>query len=588
MNDVPMERIIGASPCLVQQYLPKEETLVSGMFDPEWRGVAKEDGLDYDSNAFRVIQPTRPQMDSALKRLLENEPLSFHPSVWDVICEVYPCLKATEPVIRLSTEPTSKLDPDVLRRALWIYKSHMMQYYGPQLGLQHSEINLTTSAGPKGKAMGYKKKSEYLRDHYDWCTSWCDREDDPMIFDISGKTELIKEKKWRTGRIRPFEPQDLESLLECINQFGGGNSRMAYEGSRPRCPISVGHVQQHAGFRNLMDVLGTCLRVFSGDADGWDTRYQQLFWQLEFGWRLECAIDYDYITLTGRSGKDVLTRLYQRIFNGFSKPLLWYAPGGFLVVVYIMPSGCALTTYANSSGHFFIQAYHWVDASLQTGRDIDDLREDDFLKEVIVNLYGDDNLGGVWNHALIPFYTYEARSKTYQLFGQRLKFEDDMYSETPIGHKWLGFTCGPDHVPLFDELKAKCSMEWPTGGLTPEDRYMKAISIMLNVTFSSPKVVQSLGKYIRVLQSKYALAFPRATKLSKTLVPSMHDLKSFWLATESGHGEDSWWLEVFETLMKDNFEDDEQEEGCQEGWEDRPESREGGGQGHQGRGQVCS
>lgn len=536
------DRIVGRCPALNQQYLPREDVLVSGIYDNLWRQqfvctrderIARKGNLRYRGSAFRVIQSTKPCMERALYSLLDHEPGSISPRIWDLICEYYPLMKKTKPVVRISDNPTLDLDPDIFAKALGIYRDAMRKYYGPQLVLANSIQNLDSAPGPAGKAAGYGSKKELLEGDSEYCFEWADREE-PMHFGISGKVELIKEKKYKEGRIRPFEPQDAASHFECAHQFAGSNKRMSESGPNLSAPIAVGWVQQKGGFISLMNSLNLSRHVFSGDADGWDKRFEQLLWQLEFAWRLENAVENDYFTLTSRRGEDTLIKLYQRIFDGYSSPLVWIGWLGLFVRLYIMPSGCTLTSYANSSGHFFIQAYHYAESAAKAFGESYNVAYTTMMSDVCIKLYGDDNLGGVNRDSLIPFYTYDARARTYARFAQRLKKDDDLYTDSPVGHMWLGFRCGENLAPKFNSEKILCSMEWPTSALSPPERYMKTVCLMVNGAYSDPPVYDYLQQHLQDLVETFDSPWPNLSGLSKSSIPTPAELRSFWTGQESG------------------------------------------------------
>lgn len=557
------ERVLGGCATLQRTYLTQKEKLISGLYDPTWKRISGSSKLVYDEDAFRVIEPTRPCLDSALESLLENEPMTISPGMYDVIVKAFPCLKDTNPVVGISEHPTIDIDLDVFQVSVQMYRDYVSRFYCPQQMLADSVQNLSTACGPQGKILGCSTKGELLEYDYDYAMSWCDREDDPLIFGISGKTELIKRSKYEIGRIRPFEPQGAESHFECAFQFGASNAKMAEHGNNIRSPIAIGFVQQRM-FIEFMTILGKQKKVFSDDADGWDKRFQQLFMQLEFGWRLECAITFDYMTLTMRKGKEVLTKLYQRIFDGFAKPLIWYAPGGFFICAFIMPSGCSITSYANSTGHSFIHFVHRVlSQKAITGKV--DCSMHDFNRDVMIKIYGDDNLGALTPFAderLIPFYSHEERGKTYALFGQRLKPGAGLWTDSPVGHTWLGFKCDANMHPRFDVEKAFCSMLWPQGTLSPPERYMKAICLMVNCAFEPPETIQVFIDYLHALvDANPECSFPRPTAITSGTIPSLGELRKFWTRTESSSG----WVEVFENLCKTNYDDEQIEEEGQQG-----------------------
>ena len=536
---------------LKNTYLPREEVLISGTYDGTWTDLKND---VYDPDQFRVIEPTKATLDRALLSLIEHEPLSISQEHYDAIVDVFPCLKKTKPIVTISDNPT--LDADIIpfKQAIHMYRDYVSKFYGPQQLLADGVQNLSTSAGPQAKSMGLNKKSDLIEADYDFATNWSST-DDPLFFGISGKTELIKKSKYANGIIRPFEPQDARSHFECAFQFGGCNARMAEHGNSLSSPIAIGFVQQR-NYIELMTYLKHQLKVFSGDTEGWDKRYEQLFYQLEFGWRLECALQYGYMTLTMETGEEVLVRLYQRIFNGYARPIVWYSPGGFLIILYIMPSGSTLTSYANSTGHSFLQFFHYADTRKKLGHSRTTFQ--DFQRDIMVKLYGDDNLGAIKKGAdprLTEFYTYEARLATYAKFSQKLKLADDMYSDSPVGHTWLGFVCDENMHPQFNTNKAFCSMHWPNGGLSPEERYMKAICIMLNCAYAPNEVYQEFVRYLSSLMDEYAdVEFPAITSLSPQLIPTQRQLRNFWLRGESSN---RWWKD-FEEFMCVNYAEEEQ------------------------------
>lgn len=528
--------------------------------DTRFENLWRANHLPFDRNAFRVIQPTGPSVTRAIGKWCVEDAVSISPEMVEVVFKFFPELRKYPVLCNVSTTPT--LDDFTFASAFPLWLSGMEQYeagqrslYDPEVKFNKSSIPgpiLSAEVGDDGKRI--KTKDEALTVYPLYSLSYADRcHMIPALYSVSGKEELIKKAKWETGNIRSFAPMPLDAHLESMYLFSGIHIRMAELAHERESPIGVGWINQHGGFINEMRFRDRALWNVDSDVEKWDAKFSRLLHWIECGWHMRVAKKFNYKSLVdGIDACDSIYAIfrdmaYTYVFNPLDQSVLLFDVG--------QPSGTTKTSYSNSTGHMFIGCYHYVKCKHILANNTN-LRFNwsQFCKDVTFKVYGDDNGTQVWNPELVPFYSFEKLDETYRAFNLSLDKSKSLFRKSVLpstdapGMQWLGFRCGPDYVPMFDAEKAACSMLNPTKNLAPPQALLKAVSLMINVTFSDELLFDTIRLYAQNLVKECGLEVPNFGWVSYATIPTREDCVRFWTGDESGKP-----LDPFLNFCHNNF-----------------------------------
>lgn len=520
--------------------LPLDNTRVcgirSGEFDQLW--IQNELSSTYDKEAYRVIQPTTPSVTRAISKWAVEDQVCLTPEMVEFVYKYLPELRKYPIFCRVSE--TSTLDFETFCAAFLLWLDCMEQYKAPQRRLDDPEVkfNKSTVAGPVYSSAKIPDKEDGLKIYPVYSLSWAERcHYIPTLYGHSGKEELIKKSKYETGNIRGFAPMPLDGHVECMYLFSGIHIRMADLAHDKMSPIGVGWRNQHGGFMNEMKYRATARLNVDSDVEKWDAKFSRVLHWMECGWHLEVAKEYSYRSLSPDvTACDAIYSTFRDmactyVYNSLDGSVLYFDVG--------QPSGTTKTSYSNSTGHVFISCYHYVSAKEKiSGEKMVRYNWPAMCKDVTFKVYGDDNGTCVFADNLVKYYSFEELDKTYKCFNLSLDRSKTIITDNPRrcdqhpGVQWLGFRCGANFEPMFDTNKALCSMLNPSKRMPPDQRLLKAVSLMINITFSDRIAFETIRQYALNLV-KSGVVPPNYGFSKYSSVPTHSDCVSFWSGEES-------------------------------------------------------
>lgn len=279
----------------------------------------------------------------------------------------------------------------------------------------------------KEQALNSDKARQYIREFMEGLYT--------PIFTVKDKYEVLPVEKARAGQVRTFEVAPLEYLITLgiyiqpiIDALLLGQENSAY-----------GVVLQHGGFKKVMDSVtpekGEI--AYAGDVEKWD-KFQEAFLMMFSYLIVEDVWDDPHYRLV------LAWALYNELYSVF------LLPDGRLVRrkrACGFNSGTVGTTFFNIIKHIMIRNYHliyWKSKSLYIS-DLLSVPIETWTVGEVFKCFADDHVG----KGSPQLNTYEKRVITYSHFGMRLKKEEDFYSTSVQGMKFLGFiNC--NGVPIFD------------------------------------------------------------------------------------------------------------------------------------------
>jgi len=259
-----------------------------------------------------------------------------------------------------------------------------------------------------------------------WMKSFAYKFGIPVLWETSGKAEILKIKKVDKGDIRTFTFADPLFTLCFANLLTGVKTLMIhFANDFDLAPGRMGVTFVHGTFNKMMKTLDGMI-VVKGDCIKWDASFRSA---LDMSVRklikeiMEASVGSDLA--------DEIDYYFDQCFDSYVR-----MPGGEVYNLLYKKSGDPWTTGGNIMGHLTILCSHLVWAA-------DQLRIDPYLLYLKVrwNIYADDHLNG-YPEMMREFLSYESRQRFYSAWGVKLHPPpDDVIQEGPLGGVFLGATC---------------------------------------------------------------------------------------------------------------------------------------------------
>lgn len=272
----------------------------------------------------------------------------------------------------------------------------------------------------------------------EWYVQWGWRFKIPVLWETSGKAEILKQTKVDSGDIRTFTFADpfftvayshLVSGIKVVtkmmaNSFGFSSIRM-------------GVTFIKGNYTDMMERLRPTITV-KGDCKKWDSRFMTV---------LKKACDH---MKQYKLGTTPYANEGQAIehYSDQCQYSCVRMPGGHIYYLGQKKSGDPCTTDDNSDGHEFILCDHLCDASEELGVDPYSI-----YRQCEWNLYSDDHLNG-YPDFMEEYITFPRRQAAYRRAGQELhEPPNDVIQRGPLGLSFLGATAYEKngyYVPQYD------------------------------------------------------------------------------------------------------------------------------------------
>lgn len=347
---------------------------------------------------------------------------------------VIPTIDGTLKQFFYCPEPTqTNIDPEVMLKARKFLHDLMTSVIesararGPFTDYAHAGVDLSKSPGePYSSVFGCVTKEDVLmNDSASRFLFRAMRDKPPSMYKVSPKVNLDSMEKVLTGAGRAFEVSPFEIILK-------GNSYLKHFIDSLKDTIgpnysAYGIQLQHGGWRKLIRRVDQFKYKYASDVRKWDKHI----------WLFLLEIVKDEVLTRISDDNDYVSWLNNWLDNECYT--FYVLPDGRVVrKLRSMKwnSGTLGTTAFNILIHILIWAYHIY-------------RLDGDPWKEFFSPYGDDSMGGTDD---IRIASFEERVISYSHFGLKLKPEDDFFSESSEGIKFLGFV-NRNGVPRFDQDK---------------------------------------------------------------------------------------------------------------------------------------
>jgi hypothetical protein len=270
-----------------------------------------------------------------------------------------------------------------------------------------------------------------------WMKRWAWWFKIPVLWNTSGKNEILKLKKFLTGDIRTFTYADPFFTLNYSNMLAPVKYFMVLMANDfKHTPGRMGVTFARGSFGEMITELENLICV-KGDCWKWDAHYTSVL-AYTTARLLAWILGFD----KGTKEYEELMYYTEQAFYSFVR-----MPAGEVFRILKKKSGDPWTTGGNIMGHLLILAAHLVFMASKTGEDPYEL----FLK-CRFNVYADDHLNGYPPHVR-QFIQYVFRAKFYKMYGPILHPPpEDQVQDGPDGMMFLGATAKKQfgtYVPTY-------------------------------------------------------------------------------------------------------------------------------------------
>lgn len=304
----------------------------------------------------------------------------------------------------------------------------------------------------------------------------------PVLWDTSGKAEILKSKKALIGDIRTFTFTDPFFTLKYSNLISAFKSLVMINANDfVHSPIRMGVSFVRGCFNAMMKQLDDMI-VVKGDCIKWDASYSTVLndaTRLLIAWALECE--------EGDDMYEELCYCFHQCFKSYVR-----MPGSEVYEILKKKSGDPNTTIGNSLGHLFILCAHLVYCAKQL-----QLQPYVLWLKTRWNIYADDHLNG-YPPIMKQFCSFEHRAKFYRAVGVNLHPPpEDVVQLGPVGTSFLGAEAVKEYgkyVPQYNWLRLLAIFQCNSYSGDELAEVITSISPLLN---SSPKAIYHIRKYLR-------------------------------------------------------------------------------------------
>jgi len=262
-----------------------------------------------------------------------------------------------------------------------------------------------------------------------WMKEWGWRFQIPVLWETSGKCEILKQKKVDAGDIRTFTFGDPFYTLNYSHLISGVKICMKlFANSFGKTSSRMGVSFTHGSFTEMCEQLRHMICV-KGDCMKWDSNYVEV---------LAMASYHLCLYLMGCSpnepmGKELFYYV-QQAHHSYVR-----MPGGQVLKILFKVSGDPWTTGGNCMGHEFILVDHLMEITALFNEENGTHHTPyQMYRKCAWNIYADDHLNG-YPPILEQYLSYETRAEAYGRVGQKLHPPpNDEVQFGPLGLMFLG------------------------------------------------------------------------------------------------------------------------------------------------------